>query len=644
MPRRISAFSYGLCLILLVSLQAHAQPVPMHLTPVQLQLKWQHQFQFAGYYAALEKGYYQDAGLDVTLIEAQAGMNLIQKVLEGKAEFGVGTSEVLLNYHQGDPLVVLAVIMQHSPLAFATLASSGITNIHQLANETMMIEPNSLELFAYLKSEGIGLKQINQVMHNHVIEDLIDGKVKAMSVYTTDEPFEFAQLGIETQLFRPTMAGIDFYGDNLFTSQAMIQQQPELVERFLEASLQGWRYAMQYPDEIIDLILTDYSSRKSRAHLAFEAQKMREIMRPDLVEIGYMNPGRWHHIAQTYAQLGILPEHITIQGLLYQNSDLAYQQLKTQFYYALVLLVSIGLLAGIFYHQFYLANLRHKQFESLFLNAPISLIEIDQHGTIFNWNREAQNTFHYASEEVVGKNVFTLLVHHQDLDKVESVIKEAFENKKITFSENKNVRKDGQSLLSFWSNMPFASGHRKTQRLLCMARDITLEKQMEAKLYQAAHYDELTGLPNRVLLLSLLKQTLADAKRYQSKVAILFIDLNDFKAINDTCGHYVGDQVLKQTGRRLEQSLRENDVIGRLAGDEFVAIVKDINESTDIQIVISHIMAAVQTDIVVDELRLSISASIGFSLYPQDGQDIQQLLTLADESMYKVKAASKNRA
>ena len=619
------------------------QNIPSQLTQVQLQLKWQHQFQFAGYYAAIEKGFYQDVGLEVILKEATPGIDPIQQVLDGQAEFGVGTSEVLLNFHQGDPLVVLAVIMQHSPLALATLASSGITNIHQLASKPIMIEPNSLELFAYLKNEGIDLKQLQQVEHNQQTKKLINGQVGAMSVYSTDEPFELATIGRDVLLFKPIMAGIDFYGDNLFTTQKMVKQQPGLVEDFHQASLKGWHYAMQHPEEIIDLILSQYSQRKTRAYLTFEAETMREIMRPDLVEIGYMNPGRWQHIAQTYAQLGLLPEKTSLEGMLYQSPDLAYQKLKQQFYYALIMLLIIGLLAGVFYRQFHLANLRQKRYEALFLKAPISLIEIDQQYKIYHWNQEATNTFLYTKEEALGKNLLDLLVENKDVCiKVRSCINEAFTQGHITFLENENKRKDNQTLLCRWSNMPIESAHRNSRRIICMARDITQEKQTEALLYQSAHYDNLTGLPNRALLISLLKEAIADAKRHHSSLGVLFIDLNDFKPINDTYGHHIGDQVLKQTGLRIQQALRGNDIAGRLAGDEFIAIIKALNDPADLQKVIDNILRVFEAEISVEQLKLTITLSIGSSLYPQESQDIHQLISLADQSMYKAKSAFKS--
>ncbi|MDP3010932.1 MAG: ABC transporter substrate-binding protein, partial [Methylococcales bacterium] len=118
-------------------------------------MKWKHQFQFAGYYAAKEKGFYQEAGLDVTIVEAASGVDAAQEVIANRAQYGVGTSELILNRYHGDRVVVLGVIFQHSPLCLVTLANSGIDNVHKLANRNIMIEPSSAELFAYLHQEGL---------------------------------------------------------------------------------------------------------------------------------------------------------------------------------------------------------------------------------------------------------------------------------------------------------------------------------------------------------------------------------------------------------------------------------------------------------------------------------------------------------
>lgn len=303
----------GLILILILLC-----PVSVAATEkVRLQLKWQHQFQFAGYYAAQSQGYYQAAGLDVEIIPNHPGEDAVQKVLQGKADFGIGATDLLLLKEQGEPVVVLAVIFQHSPLALLTLKHNELQNIHDLAGLRVMIEPGSSELHAYLHKEGLSAGKLTLLPHGFHIKDLLAGDVDAMSTYVTDEPFALSESGQEYMLYSPRSVGIDFYGDNLFTTKNQIKQNPEKVKAFLEASLKGWEYAMQHPEEVIQLIYSRYSQRHSIEHLRFEARQMASLLQMNLVKIGHMNPGRWRHIAETYADLGMMKTDFILDGFLY---------------------------------------------------------------------------------------------------------------------------------------------------------------------------------------------------------------------------------------------------------------------------------------------------------------------------------------
>jgi PAS domain S-box-containing protein len=317
MNRVLLAVAFAL-LVSLLSVGASLAEAPDPLDHVQLQLKWKHQFQFAGYYLAKEKGFYRDAGLDVEIVEAPDQGDPVDRVISGKAEFGVGTTELLHRFASGDPVVVLAVIFQHSPLALAVRRDQGIDNIHQLAGKRVMIEPGSAEIFAMLAREDVGRDELTVLPHDYTPEDFITGKIDGMSVYSTDEPYEIGQAGAPYLLFSAREAGIDFYGDNLFTTRDQIEKHPERVSAFLSASLKGWKAALADPDSAIDLILSKYSSRKSREHLEFEAHETIRLIVPMVVEVGYMYPGRWRHIANTYHELGMLSGRIPLDGFLYR--------------------------------------------------------------------------------------------------------------------------------------------------------------------------------------------------------------------------------------------------------------------------------------------------------------------------------------
>ena len=178
----------------LLLLLAALLPLPASaLEQVALQLKWKHQFQFAGYYAAQEKGYYRDAGLEVSVIEAGPETDPVREVLDGRAQFGVSNSALLLARAQGKPVVALAVIFQHSPFILAARRDGGIRSVHDLAGKRLMVEPHADEVFAYLRKEGLSEKQLRILPHSFDHQDLIDGRIDVLTAYSTDEPYFFEQ-------------------------------------------------------------------------------------------------------------------------------------------------------------------------------------------------------------------------------------------------------------------------------------------------------------------------------------------------------------------------------------------------------------------------------------------------------------------
>ncbi|MEA3642043.1 MAG: diguanylate cyclase [Lamprobacter sp.] len=300
-----------LCIALCTAFPALAQD------SLTLQLKWRHQFQFAGYYMALEKGYYQDAGLDVRLVEADAHTDPVAEVISGAAQFGIASSELLLA-RQTQPVVALAPIFQHSPFELLARADRA-SNLHELVGQPIMLEPGSAEILALFLKEGVKPDRLKILPHSQGIEALLSNAVVAISAYSTTEPFLLREAGLAFNEFSARAGDIDFYGDILFTSESELKSNPKRTRAFLDASLRGWHYAMEHIDESIELIMVKYNTQDlSRAYYRFEAEESRRLMRPDLVAIGHINPGRWRHIADTYAALGMLPKHFPLDGFLYE--------------------------------------------------------------------------------------------------------------------------------------------------------------------------------------------------------------------------------------------------------------------------------------------------------------------------------------
>jgi PAS domain S-box-containing protein len=362
-----------------------------NLDHVTLQLKWKHQFQFAGYYAAVAQGFYREAGLEVTLREAAPDRDPVDEVLQGRAEFGVGTSDLLLLRAKGKPVVALAVIYQHSPQVLLARKSAGADDLQALALRPVMIEPQSAELFAYFKAEGVDVAKLQVVPHSFDVQDLISDRVGAMSAYATDEPFQLKSAGVDYLTFTPRAGGIDFYGDNLFTTEAELRAHPARVTAFRWASLRGWDYALAHPEELTDLILRDYGQRKSRAARLFEAQQTTALVHPELIEVGHMNPGRWRHIADTYAEFGLLPAGFSLDGFLYDPNP----RPDYQWVYWTVGLISVVALAALGWALPLLQLNRRlrrseKQYRDLVELAPfpVSVSDAETHRIVFA-NRSA---------------------------------------------------------------------------------------------------------------------------------------------------------------------------------------------------------------------------------------------------------------
>ncbi len=312
-PTRLAFLLAALALIL-------SRPGPAGAADaVRLQLAWKHQFQFAGYYAALHKGFYRAAGLDVTILEGGRGRFAREEVLAGRADFGVAGAELLLQRAEGSPFVVLAAIFQHSASILLTRADAGISHPQDLIGRRMMLLPGNkdADILAIFQNEGIPLDRIERVDQTYNLDDLISGRVDSVSAYLTNEPWLMQKAGVAPGVILPQTYGVDFYSDCLFTTERQIADHPDRVARFRAACLAGWEYAMDHPEEIIDLLINEYRLLKSREHLRYEAQAMSGLIFPKLVEMGHMNPGRWRHIADTFARLGALPPKYPLDGFLY---------------------------------------------------------------------------------------------------------------------------------------------------------------------------------------------------------------------------------------------------------------------------------------------------------------------------------------
>src|SRR5699024_1268655 len=276
---------------------------------VILQLRWHHQFQFAGYYAADWMGYYEDEGL---IVEIRPGctdesevLDVTKEVSEGKVDFGIGATDILLSQDKGEDLCVISSVLQRSGINYfigeGTIFNSPIDivelNIGRRENDLL-----DIELQAMVINEGIGLNSLTPEINENEkfkVQDIVEEKYDIVPGYSGGIIEYYARKDeIKLKTIRPIDYGIDFYGDTLFTRKDFAMKNPELVERFIRASMKGWQYALENPDEIIEIMDKEFSNPELKSekdfieYNKFQAEKIKERTLYPIVELGNINQYR----------------------------------------------------------------------------------------------------------------------------------------------------------------------------------------------------------------------------------------------------------------------------------------------------------------------------------------------------------------
>lgn len=211
-------------------------------------------------------------------------------------------------------------------------------------------------------------------------------------------------------------------------------------------------------------------------------------------------------------------------------------------------------------------------------------------------------------------------------------------NKSITYEEELNLFAGRRIWLTTLTPVIEAD---KTPYIVGSSSDITERRKLELELIKYANYDKLTGLPNRRLFFEMLAQNISENERNNSKFALFFIDLDGFKEINDNYGHKIGDEVLKITANRLLKNIQKSNIVSRMGGDEFTVIVKNIDCTKAVDIIVKKIHKALKATITIGDIKCAVNSSIGIALYPDNGKDSETLLKNADSSMYDIKKNGK---
>jgi len=287
---------------------------------------------------------------------------------------------------------------------------------------------------------------------------------------------------------------------------------------------------------------------------------------------------------------------------------------------------------------------KHLNLQAAALEAAANAIVItDSHGTIMWVNHAFTTMTGYSKEEVLGKNP-RLFKSGEQTESYYANPWSTISSGKVWKDEIVNRRKDGTTYTEEMTITPVTRdvGNPADRYFIAIKQDITQRKATEKQVQFLAYYDALTGLPNRRLLQDRLTQALASARRQKGRVALLFLDLDGFKIINDSLGHSIGDLLLQEVAERLKKWAREQDTVARVGGDEFLVVLTGLKDVADAAVAAERLIAVMTAGFFVQGHALNVSCSIGVSMFPEHGADGETLIKNADAAMYSAKGSGHN--
>ncbi len=610
---------------------------------ITLQLNWLNQFQFAGYYMAKEKGFYKDVNLDVQIKESNFNTDVIKEIESKNADFAVGRSSLIIEKINGKDIVALCAIYQESPLILLVKKDSNITSVKDLRNKKIMITPDarySAPVLAMLSANELTVNDFRIQKHSFDINDLINRKTDAMASYISNEPILLNEKGIEYTIFNPKDFGFDLYSDILFSSSEYIKNNPKITKDFYEASLKGWKYAFENLAETAEIIYSKYNTQnKTFTHLVKEGEVLKKLAYTGNNELGDFNDNKLKNIANVFKLFGLVNKDLDLKEFIYKENKPKIINLeisKQEKNIIITILISLFLIFSLIIILLR-KNSQTKKLLQTVINSSDDLIYYkDSKLRYIGCNKSFENLLAKKESEIIGKNDFELF--EEDLAKV--FRREDFE----VLDENNLITSNewiifGHKRIFFQTKrIPFIYKNKKIG-ILGIARDITGLYEIQEKLKKQTYYDELTKIFNRKAYNERIQEKFDLFDRYDTNFTIAMYDIDDFKKINDTYGHDIGDKVLVEITNEVKSIIRKTDFLFRVGGEEFVIIFDKISldESYDIAEKIRINISKMQ---IIENEKITISMGITQAIANDNPQSIYERV---DKLMYQSKRNNKNQ-
>jgi len=296
------------------------------LKKVTIQLSWLNQFQFAGYYMAKEKGFYEELGLDVEIKPFEFGIDIPKDVNDGKIDFAVGRETLILERIKNPNIVALYALFQSTPLILMSTKESGINHINDFSNKRIMTtidDASEVSLKAMIASNKIKLENLTFLKHTHNIDDLINKNTDVISAYISKSPYILQEKGVEYNIFDPKKYDFDMYSDMLYTNQNLINYDLNTVLLFKKASLKGWEYAYSNFEESVDVIYDKYNTQNlEKEELLYEAKELKKLSYFKTSNLGEIRKDKMQRIYDLYNVMGLIPSAIDLDNFIFDINSL----------------------------------------------------------------------------------------------------------------------------------------------------------------------------------------------------------------------------------------------------------------------------------------------------------------------------------
>lgn len=503
-------------------------------TDVVLQLRWDHQFQFAGYYAADWLGYYNDEGLDVQIRSAFKEGTILaapEEISQGRADFGVGAADILMAQDAGMDFTLVASIFQRSAVEYCTLKQNRGNTVFDLSRMHIARRPGDLldlELQALFASEGIITDTVrtSYKTDDFSLEDLTSGNFDVVPEFLGQISYTAAKQGINVKVIKPAEYGVDFYGDTLYTSRALAESNPDLVEKFRRASIKGWYYALENPEKINALIeqrleRSTYSPNIEEELLEFntyQAQKVLELTHYPIVMVGNINTFRWSQMAEVMHELHLISEVPNMDKMVFDYEQVKMNQLQVTKQNLYINFGFITILITIFFllylnrrnillrKEIYEKQLIEKRlilsntkYETIFQSSVLGITVTDAEGYIQTVNDAWCRMTGYSADELCEMNIDELIdpEFHDSDQKQLSDLKEGRISSYSLVKKYKHRPSESQTDDYFYGRMVLTrlwNDASETLQTMSMVADITREiEETEANQRSEMRFRKIVG-------------------------------------------------------------------------------------------------------------------------------------------------------